>query len=123
MTGKARISVTKYYDRNARRMGFKQRPVLIIGHSDLSDYVALPISRVTLQRHIDPEYDYPLEVADYPSMNLTAKSYIRAHKQFIVNAAEVTKVICDFKSEYPGAYSDALELVKRFQKHLLESAL
>lgn len=123
MTGKACISVTKYYDRNARRMGLKQRPVLIIGHSDRTDYVALPISRVTLQRHVDPEYDYPLEIADYPSMNLTAKSYVRAHKQFIVNAAEITKTICDFRFEYPAAYADILALVKRFQEDLQNNAL
>lgn len=123
MTGKACVSVTKYYDSKAGRMGLKKRPVLIIGKSDLTDYVALPISRITRSQHIDPEYDYPLEIADYPLMNLTAKSYVRAHKQFVVNAAEITETICDFRSAYPEAYLDALKLVERFQSELLNSAL
>ncbi|MED9965379.1 MAG: hypothetical protein UFJ18_01115 [Blautia sp.] len=37
----------KYYDSAKRRMAFKGRPVLVIGKADDSDYVVLPISRVT----------------------------------------------------------------------------
>lgn len=123
MTGKACVSVTKYYDRKLQRMSLKKRPVLVIGHSDETDFVALPISRITAQHHIDSDYDYPLEVEDFPAMNLTAKSYIRTHKQFITGEAEITKVICDFRLEYPEAYAAALELVRRFQANLLEHAL
>ena len=123
MTGKACISVTKYYDRKTQRIGLKERPVLIIGNADPADFVALPISRITFRQNIDQEYDYPLEIPDYPTMKLTEKSYIRSHKQFIANASEITKVICDFRADYPDAYIAILELVERFQKKLLENAL
>jgi len=123
LIGKACISVTKYYDSSLHRLGFKQRPILVIGLADPSDYVVLPISRVTNQVNLDPVYDFPMEISTYPRMNLRAKSYIRSHKQFAVNSAEITKVICDFRQEYPSAYLDVLTLVERFQKDLIASAL
>ncbi len=38
MTGKAYISTFKYYDNRTHRMAFKNRPVLIVGQADNSDY-------------------------------------------------------------------------------------
>ena len=122
MIGKVCISVTKYYDRRSQRMGLKERPILVIGSSDSTDFVALPISRVTRSQYLDPDYDYPLELADFPTMKLTAKSYIRTHKQFIANDAEITRVICDFKYDYPAAYTSVLRLAEQFQKNLFERA-
>lgn len=52
MIGEAYWAIFKYYDSSAHRMAFKKRPVLIIGKADESDYVVLPISRVTRQEHI-----------------------------------------------------------------------
>ena len=58
MIGKAYWAIFKYYDSSAHMMAFKKRPVLIIGQADESDYVVLPISRVTRREHIDQKYDF-----------------------------------------------------------------
>ena len=85
-------------------MRFKKRPVLIIGQADTKDYVVLPISRVTNQNHIDSYYDVKLEPADFPLMNLTQKSFVRTHKQMIINLGELVKEIVDFRVEYEEEY-------------------
>ena len=97
MIGEAYWAIFKYYDSSAHRMAFKKRPVLIIGKADESDYVVLPISRVTRQEHIDQKYDYKMQVADYPKLSLKATSYIRAHKQSVANVGELATQITDFK--------------------------
>lgn len=122
MIGKACISVVKYYNVVTRRQSFKQRPVLIIGEADSTDYVALPISRVTNQSNLDQTFDFPMDIQSF-SLKLTAKSYIRAHKQFIVSKPEITKTICDFKKEYPDSFIEVLSLVETFQKDMLSFAL
>ena len=53
MIGKAYISTFQFYDNRNRRMAFKNRPVLIVGKADASDYVILPISRVTNSANFD----------------------------------------------------------------------
>ena len=123
MTGKACISVTKYYDAKTHRHGLKNRPVLIIGHSDGSDYVALPVSRITHSENIDTSYDFPMEIEDYPDMKLVKKSYVRTHKQFIVNEKDIAKVICNFAAKYSDSYLDILARVDRFHAELMTNAL
>ena len=58
MIGKAYWAIFKYDDSSAHMMAFKKRPVLISGQADESDYVGLPISRVTRREHIDQKYDF-----------------------------------------------------------------
>lgn len=123
MIGEAYWAIFKYYDSSTHRMAFKKRPVLIIGKADESDYVVLPISRVTRQEHIDQQYDYEMQVADYPKLSLKATSYIRTHKQSIANIGELANQITDFKNEYPDAYVEVIALVEEFQKRLLDEAL
>lgn len=96
--------------------------MLIIGKADESDYVVLPISRVTRQEHIDQKYDYKMQVADYPKLSLKATSYIRAHKQSVANVGELATQITDFKNEYPDAYIEVIALVEEFQKKLIDEA-
>lgn len=122
MIGEAYWAIFKYYDSSTHRMAFKKRPVLIIGKADESDYVVLPISRVTRQEHIDQQYDYEMQVADYPKLSLKATSYIRTHKQSIANIGELANQITDFKNEYPDAYVEVIALVEEFQKRLLDEA-
>lgn len=123
MIGKAYISTFKYYDNQTHRMAFKNRPVLIVGQADSSDYVILPISRITNQSNIDSYYDVPIEPTDVPLFNLTQRSYIRTHKQSIVHFGELTKEIVDFRKEYSNIYVDVIAKMEEFQKNLILNAL
>ena len=123
MIGKAYWAIFKYYDNSAHRMAFKKRPVLIIGQADGSDYVVLPISRVTRRENIDQRYDFEIRVRDYPMLSLKATSYIRTHKQSVANIGELAERIVDFKKEYPDAYVEVIALVEEFQKKLIDDAL
>ncbi len=123
MVGKAYVSTFQFYNSRTRRMEFKNRPVLIVGQADLTDYVILPISRVTNSANIDTDYDFPIEPQDVPLMNLTQISYIRTHKQSIVHAGELTREIVDFRNEYPEKYVDVIARMEEFQKSIIDNAL
>ena len=77
MIGKAYVSTFQFYDNRNHRMSFKNRPVLIVSQADATDYVILPISRVTNSANLDMDYDFKVEPQDVPMMNLTQTSYIR----------------------------------------------
>lgn len=123
MIGKAYVSTFRFYDAQTKKMSFKNRPVLIVGKADAKDYVVLPISRVTNQNNLDSNYDVPIDPAAVPLMNLKQRSYIRTHKQAVVNAGELTREIVDFKKEYLGIYTDAISKMENFQKNLVKNAL
>lgn len=95
MIGKAYVSVFQFYNTRTNRMDFKNRPVLIVGQADSTDYVVLPISRVTNRINLDHYYDVAIEPIDVPLMNLKQLSYVRTHKQSIVNLSSLTKEIVD----------------------------
>ena len=122
MIGKAYWPIFKYYDNTAHKMAFKKRPVLIIGQADESDYVVLPISRVTRREHIDQKYDFEIQVSNYPKLSLKTTSYIRTHKQSVVNVGELADENADFRNEYSNAYIEVIALVEEFQKQLIEKA-
>ena len=123
MIGKAYISTFKYFDNRTHRMAFKNRPVLIVGQADSSDYIILPVSRITNQGNVDSYYDVSIEPADVPSMNLTQRSYIRSHKQSVVHLGELTREIVDFRKEYEDIYLDVISKMEEFQKNLIINAL
>ncbi|MBR1860487.1 MAG: hypothetical protein IJ796_01290 [Lachnospiraceae bacterium] len=123
MIGMAYVSVFQYFDKRANNMGFKQRPVLIIGKADSSDYIVLPISRVTNSANLDPYYDVELLPSQFPLMSLTQTSYIRTHKQSVVNSAALTKMILDFKETYSEKYLEVLVKVEEFQKNMIGNAI
>ena len=123
MIGKAYVSAFQYYDIRSKKMSFKSRPVLVIGQADDSDYVVLPISRVTNKANLDGYYDVPINPTDVPKMNLKQLSYIRAHKQAVVNVASLTKEIVDFRTEYKEIYIEALSKVEEFQSELIKTAI
>lgn len=87
------------------------------------DYVILPISRVTNQHNLDSNYDVPIDPADVPLMNLTQRSYIRTHKQAVVNEGQLTRQIVDFRKEYLDIYADVISKMKDFQETLVRKAL
>lgn len=123
MIGKAYVSTFQFYDNRNHRMSFKNRPVLIVGQADATDYVILPISRVTNSANLDMDYDFKVEPQDVPMMNLTQTSYIRTHKQAIVHARELTREIVDFKNVYPDKYIDVIAKMEEFQKKVIDNAL
>lgn len=123
MIGKACVSTLQYYDSKTNKLAFKSRPVLIVGQADNSDYVILPISRVTQKQYLDMNYDIELDPNIYVKMNLTATSYVRTHKQMIVNQASIVKTIVDFKSEYEDKYLEIIGQTEAFQKQLVSKAL
>ena len=120
MIGKIYICVTPFTTLNNR--GFKKRPVLIIGKADKSDYIALPVSRVTNTQNLDIQYDIPISPTSVPLMNLSQLSYIRTHKQFVINATNLVKCVVDFKKEYSNLYIEVLVQTEQFQKNIISNA-
>lgn len=123
MIGKAYVSTFQFYNSCTGRMEFKNRPVLIVGQADEKDYVVLPISRVTNSVNLDANYDFKIEPHEVPSMKLKVTSYIRTHKQSVIHAGEIIKMIVDFKTEYPDKYIEILEKMEDFQKKIIDDAL
>ncbi|WP_036612780.1 hypothetical protein, partial [Oribacterium sp. P6A1] len=87
MIGKAYKSLVPYYDVIAKKQKFKSRPCLIIGQADAGDYVVLPISSITDRSRVHPKYDMPLDTAKFTF--LTKDSYLRTHKQTVVNISNL----------------------------------
>lgn len=123
MIGKAYVSTFPFYNNRSHKMDFKSRPVLIVGQADPTDYVILPISRVTNKDNIDSDYDFEITKQSVPLMNLAQTSYIRTHKQSVVHAGELTKEIIDFRKEYPDIYLDVIAKMEEFQKKIVDNAL
>lgn len=123
MIGKAYWATFKYFDSKAHKMAFKKRPVLVIGEADRKDRIVLPISRVTRKEHLDPDYDFELDILKYPKLLLKETSYVRTHKQTVLNEGEISNCIMDFKKEYEAAYIEIMALVEEFQKNLINKAL
>lgn len=123
MIGKAYVSVTPYYDNQQQCMKFKKRPVLVIGQADKDDYVILPISKISHSENIDPYFDIPMEISDYPLMNLQYKSYIRTHKQTVVHKNSLVHMITDFSANYADTYIDAIAKIEEFQKDIVDKAI
>lgn len=122
MIGCMCISVFPYYDIKTHSNGFKKRPVLVIGQADSSDYVCLPISRVTRSEHIDAIYDVAISPNAVPLANLTQTSYIRTHKQTVVNNAALVKSVVNFREEYTEIFRDVISKVELFQTTMLKQA-
>jgi hypothetical protein len=121
--GKAYVSIFKYYDNIKGKMSFKNRPVLIVGKADNTDYIVLPISRVTKRENLDEYYDVLLNPDAVPKLNLTQHSYVRTHKQSVVNIVELYREITDFKKDYMDIYLDIISKMEEFQKNLIDNAL
>lgn len=123
MIGEIRWSLIPFYDVVQQRNCFKRRPALLIAQADSSDYVALPVSRITRQANINPIYDIKVDPATYPNLNLTAVSYIRTHKQTIIHAGAITDLLGNLKSEYPDLYVEVLAKQEQFSNEITTQAL
>lgn len=122
MIGEVCVSTFPFYDNKSRKMGYKNRPILVIGQADAGDYVALPISRVTRKENLDAYFDVEIQPKDFPLTGIHATSYIRTHKQQTVHKGEITRKIVDFKGEYRESYNEIINKVEEFQKKLIENA-
>lgn len=120
--GDTYISVFKFYDAKKGKMGFKKRPVLVIGKADDTDYVVLPISRVTKRENLDLIYDIEVEKEKFPLMNLKENSYIRTHKQAVLNKGDLIHKVVNIKSEYSSLYHLVIKNVEDFQVELIKKA-
>lgn len=121
MIGKAYKSIVPYYDRADRTQKFKSRPCLIIGQADSGDYVILPISSISDKSKVDAIYDIPLKKSVFTFLN--KDSYLRTHKQTVVNISSLKDQLSDFKMSYEETYVEALSKVEEFQKKLISNAL
>lgn len=124
MIGKIAVTVFQYYNTQQQRMSFKRRPMLIIGSADSEDYIALPISKISDSKRIDGLYDIKVENVHFPNLLLKESiSYIRTHKQVVVNVASIHSQISDLKTLYPDLFLDVMEKVEQFQKEMLDKSL
>lgn len=123
LIGKAYVSVFKFYNNKTKKMDFKKRPLLIVGKADATDYVVLPISRVTNKNNLNLDYDIPIEPEEFPLMNLKQISYVRTNKSSTVNCCELVKEIIDFRENYPDKYLDIMIKMEEFQKNIIDNAI
>lgn len=123
MIGEIRKAVTPFYNQLSGKMSFKKRPVLILAKADQGDYVVLPISSVSKKQNIHPIYDIQIDPALYPKLNLTKVSYVRTHKQTIINASEIHGLYGDLKHEYTDLYLVILEKRDAFNQSVTSQAL
>ncbi|MBR0097881.1 MAG: hypothetical protein IJP88_11910 [Synergistaceae bacterium] len=122
MIGKICYSRFQFYDALLGSLSFKNRPVLIIGAADAKDYNVLPISRVTGRKYLSDTYDFPLDPKDYPLLSLNAKSYVRIHKQSVINVQDILFECGGLKTLYPDTYKNILIKLEKFNSELLANA-
>lgn len=117
------IATFPYYNSRTNRNEFKERPMLVIGQADNTDFVTLPISKVSHRENVDIEYDVAIQISDYPLMNLRFDSFIRTHKQTITNKSSIIKQVVNVKEEYQDLWLDILSKVEIFQRNLTNTGL
>ena len=123
MIGKIYKCFTPYYDSQKRAMSMKSRPALVLAKADADDYIVLPVSTITHKENIDPYYDIEVDPALYPKLNFQKVSYIRTHKQTVVNRANLGDEISTLCKEYEDLYLEVLTKREEFSKNITEQAL
>lgn len=116
------VATFPYYDTSTGRNKFKKRPMIILGQADSSDYVTLPVSKVSIKENTDDEYDLEIVCDEYPLLNLNCTSYIRTHKQTITNRNGIRTII-SVKDTYPELWLSILQKVEDFQKKIINHGL
>ena len=101
----------------------KSRPALVLAKADADDYIVLPVSTITQKENIDPYYDIEVDPALYPKLNFQKVSYIRTHKQTVVNRANMGDEISNLCKEYEDLYLEVLTKREEFSKNITEQAL
>lgn len=119
--GKICVSVTPFYNIKTGKNDFKKRPVLVLGIADAGDFNVLPISRVTNSRNLDLHYDIQVNPSIYPNLNLTSLSYVRTHKQTVVNKSSLNE-ISDMKTEYLDLFTEILNRLHDYNFKMMSIA-
>ena len=85
MIGKIIKMRTPYYNRTSKTTKFKSRPGLVIGNYGLtdSDYIVLPVSKISDKRKRNPKYDLEIDPKDFPLSNLKVYSFIRCQNKYL----------------------------------------
>lgn len=122
MIGMFCVATFPYYDTSTGRNKFKKSPMIILGQADSSDYVTLPVSKVSIKENIDDEYDLEIVCDEYPLLNLNCTSYIRTHKQTITNRNGIRTII-SVKDTYPELWLSILQKIEDFQKKIIDHGL
>lgn len=117
------LATFPYYDIKEQRMRFKQRPMIILGEADNTDFIVLPVSTVSKKEYLDLIYDFPVSFELYPDMNIKRECFIRTHKQAVINQASIVKSIVNIKERYPELWLEILVKVEDFQKQLITIGL
>lgn len=115
MIGEIRYVLLPYYDVKAKKNRYKKRPALVIAQADKSDYVILPISRITRKEHRHPIFDIEIDPDKYPESNLTQISFVRTHKQTIAHNSAIADKISSFSDLYQEMYNKILDIRELFQ--------
>lgn len=123
MIGKIYSSLFPYFDRMTNKMSYKNRPVLIISDKKNNDYTILPISKVSIKKNIDLEFDVQIIPENYPKLNLKNISYVRTHKQTPLHQGCLHKEISDLKESYPELFLEIISKVEEFNKRVVEKSL
>lgn len=123
MIGEIRKTMLPFYDNRLHKMSIKSRPALVVANADADDYVILPVSRITKQENRDSKYDVEVDPQLYPMLNLNSLSYVRTHKQTIVNISNMGSMIGDMKSNYEDLYLLILELREEFSTEITNQAI
>jgi hypothetical protein len=125
MIGKVCYFSAQFYDVKTGTKSFKTRPFLVVGKADSGDYSVLPVSKVSDAKYIHPIYDVPIDPASYPLLNLNPAyiSYIRTHKQTVVNHADYSKAIGDMKADYQELFLLVMVKLEEYSKNLISEAL
>lgn len=114
---------TQYYDKATKKHGFKSRPALVIGQADASDYVVLPVSTIPNRNNVDCFFDIFIDPVVYPLLNLKNESYIRTHKQTVVNRGDMSKLIGRIVGNYNDLYLEILEKREAFNRRITDQAI
>ena len=123
MIGKIYKARIPFYNQMTHQMSYKARPALVLAKADAEDYVVLPVSSISIRTNIDPVYDIEIDLGLYPKLNLRNTSYVRTHKQTIVNRANLRDEIGDLKSDYEELYLEILEKREAFSNSITQQAL
>jgi len=75
-----------------------------------------------MRKYLSETYDFPLDPKDYPLLSLNAKSYVRIHKQNVINANDIVFEDGDLKTLYPDTYKNILIKLEKFNSELLANA-
>lgn len=121
MIGKICSISTPYYDIKSRQMKIKSRPALVIAQADVSDYNVLPVSKVSDRSKVDSTYDIPLDPNVYPKLNLTVYSFVRTHKQTVVNKQQMGRIWSDMKVDYPELYQTVTDKLESYYKQIIDN--